>query len=53
MPDCPNQQEHTPCPHDYPGWHAWAERKAKTHEQVRCLGCGLFAIWVRKEADRG
>lgn len=39
---------HTPCPEGYLTWHEWAEKKSKTHEQERCPGCGLFAIWKPK-----
>ena len=39
---------HTPCPTGYVAWHEWAEKKALTHEQERCPGCGLWAIWRRK-----
>jgi len=39
---------HTPQPTGYLEWHEWADKKAKTHRQVRCPGCGLFQIWVRK-----
>lgn len=39
---------HTPCPEDYIGWHSWAEKMSKTHEQRRCHGCGIYAIWVKR-----
>lgn len=39
----------------HPGWpdgyiarSEWAEKKLKTHDQVKCEECGLFAIWVKK-----
>ena len=48
---CPNAAKHTPAPEGYLAWYAWAERKAKTHRQVRCAGCGLFALWVRKAGE--
>lgn len=41
---------HTPCPEGYLQWHQWAERQRKTHKQVRCAGCNLWAIWVQKVA---
>lgn len=40
--DC---DRHTVCPDGYTQWHAWAEQMNKTHEQRRCNGCGLYAIW--------
>jgi len=40
--------KHTPAPTGYAQWVDWAERKAKTHDQVECPHCGRFAIWVRK-----
>ncbi len=46
---------HTPCPDgvgDYFGWQEWAEQAAKTHEQIRCPRCGLWAIWLPKHEAR-
>lgn len=43
---CPRRSEHTACPTSILTWGTWARRKAKTHHQVRCEGCNLFAIWV-------
>lgn len=40
--------KHTPCPVGYLGWHDWAQKKAKTHKQVKCEHCELFAIWVKR-----
>lgn len=51
-PPCPQAAKHTPCPTSYSGWHDWADRMARTHDQVRCDGCGKFAIWVPKTAAR-
>lgn len=47
---CPDLVHHTACPSDYIGWHAWARKKSKTHKQVKCSGCGLYAIWVPKKS---
>lgn len=47
---CPDREKHTPCPSGYLEWHAWAEKKAKTHEQETCPTCGLYSIWKRKAA---
>ena len=33
-------------------WHSWAQRMAKTHTQVACPMCGLFAIWHPKASAR-
>lgn len=41
--------KHTPCPEGYREWHEWAERKLRTHRQIRCPNCGLWAIWVRRK----
>jgi hypothetical protein len=46
----PCAAQHTPDPPGYIEWFAWAEWMATTHRQVRCLGCGLWAIWVPKES---
>lgn len=46
--DCPRNGEHTPAPSGYIAWHQWAAQMNLTHRQVRCVGCGKFAIWVRK-----
>jgi hypothetical protein len=50
---CPNADQHTPSPVGYLQWHAWAEEKARTHSQMRCDGCGRYAIWVPKTATEG
>lgn len=43
-----NCVRHTRQPAGYQAWHAWAEQMSGKHEQVRCPGCGLFNVWVRK-----
>jgi hypothetical protein len=40
--------KHAPAPTGYLEWHAWADKKATTHRQRRCPGCGLWKVWVRK-----
>lgn len=40
--------EHTPCPSGYIQWHSWAEKMSETHRQIKCPGCGLWAVWVKK-----
>lgn len=45
---CPDRENHTPCPTGYLAWSAWAERMSKTHKQVRCKKCGMFAVWEPK-----
>lgn len=40
---------HTKKPKGYIEWHAWAEKKSKTHEQVKCDECGLYSIWIKRE----
>lgn len=49
---CPNRAKHTECPTNYLGWHEWAEKKAKTHEQVKCEGCGRLSIWIPKRKGK-
>ncbi len=46
--DCPDKAKHTKSPSGYMEWHAWAEKKAKTHTQHRCPTCGFWSIWKRK-----
>lgn len=47
---CRHFEDHTPRPGGYIQWHEWAGRMAKTHRAEKCLGCGLYAIWVPKPA---
>lgn len=47
---CENWEKHTVAPSGYTQWHFWAEKKSKTHMQVKCAGCGLYKIWVRSRA---
>jgi hypothetical protein len=49
LEDCPQKSKHTKAPTNYLGWHEWADNKSKTHRQIRCPGCNLFAIWVPKK----
>lgn len=35
-------------PTGYLQWHAWAERKAIAHRQLKCAKCGLWHLWERK-----
>ena len=49
---CPQKARHTKCPEGYLQWHAWADKKSKTHWTERCPGCGLYAIWVPKKKRR-
>ena len=41
-------KQHTPSPEGYMQWHAWAARMNRTHRQIKCEGCGLWAIWTPK-----
>lgn len=46
---CADHANHTPSPDGYIEWHHWAKEMSKTHRQVKCPTCGLYAIWVPKE----
>jgi hypothetical protein len=43
---------HTPCPEGYLQWHEWARQASKTHAQVKCERCGLWAVWLPKAEAR-
>ncbi len=43
--------KHTKSPTAYVAWHDWAEKKSKTHEQIKCPNCGLYKVWVRLEKN--
>lgn len=45
---CPHFEDHTESPSGYLQWHAWAEKMARTHRQVKCGGCGKWSIWIPK-----
>lgn len=49
--ECPNVKNHTSCPAGYIEWHEWAQDKSRRHKQIICPGCGLFAIWIRRDKD--
>lgn len=49
--DCPYFHDHTPAPQGYMQWHVWAQRMGRTHKQVKCSGCGLYAIWLPRRTD--
>lgn len=54
--NCPNKNNHTPCPDGYLQWHEWAQEHSRRHKQIRCPGCDLLTIWIRRddsEADYG
>lgn len=43
---------HTEHPTGYVAYHDWAEKKAKTHTQMVCPACGLWAIWVANKESK-
>lgn len=43
--------EHTPHPKGYMEHYAWAQEMLKTHVQLQCPCCGLYAVWRKKKAD--
>jgi DNA-directed RNA polymerase subunit RPC12/RpoP len=45
---CPDAAKHTSSPDGYLAYHAWAEKKMKTHRQERCPTCGFWSIWKPK-----
>ena len=51
---CEREAEHAYGPAGYLAWHSWAERKSRTHRQLRCV-CGLYLLLEAKppEAARG
>jgi hypothetical protein len=46
--ECPDKTNHTPCPETYRGFVDWADNMSKTHKQIKCPSCNLFAIWILK-----
>lgn len=44
------QRYHTPHPSGYAEHEEWAERMMRTHRQARCVGCGLWAVWIPKRS---
>jgi hypothetical protein len=47
--DCSRFHDHTLAPEGYIQWHAWAKRMNRTHRQIKCAGCGLWAIWIPRK----
>jgi hypothetical protein len=45
---CQNYSAHTPTPDGFYDLVEWVDKKSKTHDQTRCYGCGLYAVWVPK-----
>ena len=48
VPTPPAKCKHTKCPECYVEWYYWAEKMKKTHKQIKCKGCGLWSIWVKR-----
>ena len=48
----PDKCVHTPCPDGYVARAEWAMKALRTHEQVPCRKCGLFAVWLPKREAR-
>ena len=42
--------KHTPCPAGFVEWYEWAEKKALTHDRLKCPSCGAWAVWRRRAA---
>jgi hypothetical protein len=47
--ECPSFFDHTPHPEGYIAHHAWMRRMSQTHRQIKCTGCGLWAIWIPRK----
>jgi hypothetical protein len=47
-PNCPKENLHTPTPEGYIQHAEWADQRMKTHTQIKCPGCGLYAIWIKR-----
>jgi hypothetical protein len=45
-PPCTNEAQHTPHPVRQFAHEAWAEQMLRSHKQMRCPDCRLWAIWV-------
>lgn len=43
---------HTPTPEGYNEFQEFCKRASKTHSQVKCQRCGLWAIWLPKAVAR-
>lgn len=39
-------------PEFYLAWHCWADRKVKTHYQVKCKKCGYYHIWKKRKKKK-
>ncbi len=50
---CPQRYLHTLEPGGYLAWQNWAREMRRTHDQQRCPGCGMYAIWVRRAGEAG
>jgi hypothetical protein len=40
--------KHTKSPDGYLQHAQWAEDMLKTHKQIKCPNCGLWAVWIKK-----
>lgn len=47
MKDC--EELHAEHPTGYVAFQEWAESMGKTHKQIQCPVCGLYAVWVKRE----
>lgn len=43
-----NECRHTPTPQGYNEHSEWCKQASKTHSQIQCPHCGLWAIWLPK-----
>ncbi len=42
---------HTKQPTGYMVWHDWAKSMSRTHTQIKCPGCGLWAVWIKNKGS--
>jgi hypothetical protein len=49
---CKLRKIHTKMPNGYVAFSEMTDRLIKTHRQIKCPGCGFYALWVLKDATK-